>query len=106
MSLEERPAPAIPLEHPGIILREEFLEHLSVSAYRLSKDVHVPKCRITVILRGERAISADTALRFARYVGTSVEFWTDLQARYDLGSAVREKKSDVEGSITPLVAAH
>ena len=106
MSFEERPGAAIPLEHPGIILREEFLEPLAVSAYRLSKDVHVHKNRITAILHGERAISADTALRFARYFGTSAEFWMNLQARYDLDSAAREKKSDIEGSIRPLAAAH
>jgi addiction module HigA family antidote len=70
--------------HPGEILREEFLSPLGVSQYRLAKETSVPARRINEIVRGLRSISADTALRLARYFGTSEQFWLNLQARYDL----------------------
>src|SRR5438477_4247233 len=70
--------------HPGEILREEFLAPLGISQYRLAKEVSVPPRRINEIVQGTRAISADTALRLARYFGTSERFWLNLQARYDL----------------------
>ena len=70
--------------HPGEILMEEFLRPLGLSQYRLAKEVSVPARRINEIVRGLRAISADTALRLARYFGTSERFWSNLQARYDL----------------------
>lgn len=69
---------------PGEILREEFLIPLSISQYRLAKETSVPPRRINEIVRGSRAISADTALRLARYFGTSERFWLNLQSRYDL----------------------
>jgi addiction module HigA family antidote len=70
--------------HPGEILHEEFLLPLGISQYRLAKDTSVPPRRINEIVRQERAISADSALRLARYFGTSERFWLNLQARYDL----------------------
>ena len=70
--------------HPGEILAEEFLRPLGLTQYRLAKDTNVPARRINEIVKGERAISADTALRFAKYFGTSDLFWLNLQARYDL----------------------
>ena len=70
--------------HPGEILNEEFLQPLGVSQYRIAKDISVPARRINEIVHGLRGISADTALRLARYFGTSEEFWMNLQARYDL----------------------
>jgi len=70
--------------HPGEILHEEFLVPLHISQYRLAKETSVPPRRVNEIVRGLRAISADTALRFARYFGTSERFWLNLQARYDL----------------------
>ena len=70
--------------HPGEILAEEFLSPLGITQYRLAKDTSVPARRINEIVKGERAISADTALRFAKYFGTSDLFWLNLQARYDL----------------------
>src|SRR5438132_467866 len=70
--------------HPGEILLEEFLRPLGLSQYRLTKDVSVPARRINEIVRGTRAVSADTALRLARYFATSERFWLNLQARYDL----------------------
>jgi addiction module HigA family antidote len=70
--------------HPGEILLEEFLEPLEISQYRLAKDISVPPRRINEIVHGLRAITADTALRLARYFGTAERFWLNLQIRYDL----------------------
>ncbi len=74
----------MPPIHPGEILREEFLTPLGISQYRLAKEVSVPPRRINEIVRGQRSISADTALRLARYFGTSERFWLNLQSRHDL----------------------
>ena len=70
--------------HPGEILLEEFLVPMGLSQHRLAKDVRVPPRRINEIVHGTRAVSADTALRLARYFGTSERFWLNLQAQYDL----------------------
>lgn len=70
--------------HPGEILQEEFLSPLGISQYRLAKDTSVPPRRINEIVRGQRSISADTALRLARYFSTSERFWVNLQTRFDL----------------------
>jgi addiction module HigA family antidote len=78
------PSRKLPPIHPGEILREEFLGPFGISQYRLAKDTSVPPRRINEIVRGTRAVSADTALRLARYFGTSEGFWLNLQARYDL----------------------
>ncbi len=74
----------LPPIHPGEILLEEFLQPLGLSQYRLAKETSVPARRINEIVRGMRAITADTALRLARYFGTSERFWLNLQTRYDL----------------------
>jgi len=74
----------LPPIHPGEILMEEFLLPLGVSQYRLAKDICVPARRINEIVHGNRAISADTALRLSRYFGMSDRFWINLQARYDI----------------------
>lgn len=70
--------------HPGEVLFADFLEPLSLSQYRLAHDVSVPPRRINEIVHGTRAITADTALRLARYFGTTERFWLNLQARFDL----------------------
>ena len=70
--------------HPGEILMEEFLEPLGISQYRLAKDISVPPRRINEIVHGKRSITADTALRLARFFGTTERFWLNLQVRYDL----------------------
>jgi len=70
--------------HPGEILQHEFLEPLGVSQYRLAKELSVPPRRINDIVRGLRAVTADTALRLARFFGTSERFWLNLQTRFDL----------------------
>ena len=69
--------------HPGEILLEEFLKPIGISQYRLAKDISVPAMRISKICNRKAGISADTALRLARYFGTSVEFWTGIQTHYD-----------------------
>ena len=71
--------------HPGEILLEEFLEPMGLSQYRVAQDTSVPPRRINEIVHGKRSITADTALRLARYFGTSDLFWLNLQTRYDLG---------------------
>ncbi len=78
------PRKKLPPVHPGEILLEEFLRPADLSQYRLAKDVSVPARRINEIVKGDRAITADTALRLARYFGTSERFWLNLQTRYDL----------------------
>jgi addiction module HigA family antidote len=77
-------AKKLPPTHPGEILQEEFLKPLCLSQYRLAKGLNVPARRINEIVQGKRSISADTALRLARYFGTTDRFWLNLQGRYDL----------------------
>ncbi|MGZ5446213.1 MAG: HigA family addiction module antitoxin [Thermoanaerobaculia bacterium] len=74
----------LPPVHPGEVLAEEFLGPLGLTQYRLAKDTSVPARRINEIVKGERAIRADTALRFAKCFGTSDLFWLNLEARFDL----------------------
>ena len=78
--------------HPGEVLLEDFLEANGISQYRLAKDISVPARRINEIVHGTRGITADTALRLARYFGNSERFWLNLQARFDL-----ETQRDVLG---------
>jgi len=70
--------------HPGEVLREDFLKPMSITPYRLAKEIDVPVNRITGIVNEDRAISADTALRLSKYFGTSAKVWVGLQADYDL----------------------
>jgi addiction module HigA family antidote len=70
--------------HPGEILIEEFLKPLGISAYRLSKDIGIPQTRTSMIIKGNRKITADTALRLSKYLGTSAKFWMGLQNDFDL----------------------
>lgn len=78
------PRRKLPPIHPGEILQYEFLTPLGLSQYRLAKDTSVPPRRINEIVKGLRSISADTALRLARYFGTSEQFWLNLQTHFDL----------------------
>jgi addiction module HigA family antidote len=78
------PAQKLPPVHPGEILQEEFMGPLGITQYRLAKDISVPPRRINEIVHGKRAISADTALRLAKYFQVSALFWLNLQAHYDL----------------------
>lgn len=77
----------LPPIHPGEILLEDFMKPLELSQYRVAKDIGVPTLRINQIVNGKRAITADTAMRLARYFGTSPDVWLRLQARFDLETA-------------------
>jgi addiction module HigA family antidote len=82
--------------HPGEVLKEEFLEPLGITAYRLSKDTFIPQTRISEILKGKRRVTADSALRFAKYFGTSAKFWLGLQDDYDLEEEGINKKGELD----------
>ena len=77
----------LPPVHPGEVLLEEFLKPLGLSQYRLAKSISVPPRRINEIVHGKRAVTADTALRLARFFGTTEAFWLNLQMQYDLEKA-------------------
>lgn len=81
--------------HPGEILLEEFLKPMSISAYRLSQDIGIPQTRISEIIKGNRSITADTALRLSSYFGTSAKFWLGLQNDYDLEETLNNKKAEI-----------
>lgn len=91
--------------HPGEILEEEFMRALGFSANALAKRIDVPVTRISELVRGRRGVTADTALRLARFFGTSPELWLGLQAEYDLRVARREVGDSVESRIVPLKRA-
>jgi antitoxin HigA-1 len=82
--------------HPGEILLEEFLKPLNISAYRLSKDIGIPQTRTSEIIKGNRSITADTALRLSYYFGNSAKFWLGLQNDYDLEQEKKVKSSDLK----------
>jgi antitoxin HigA-1 len=88
--------------HPGEILIEEFLIPLGISQYRLAKDISVPPRRINEIVRGQRSITADTALRLARYFQTTERFWLNLQTRYDLESEKDRLGDRLDREVTNL----
>lgn len=90
--------------HPGEVLREEYLEPLKMSVNALSKALHVPATRMNEIVRGRRGITADTALRLARYFGTSERFWLNLQTEYELRQAQINKSAQVNREVQPRVA--
>lgn len=87
--------------HPGKILSEEFLEPFGITAYRLSKELYIPQTRISQILKGRRRITADTALRLAKYFGNSAQFWMGLQDDYDLEEE-RKRISDELAAVKQL----
>jgi addiction module HigA family antidote len=89
--------------HPGEILFEEFLKPLGISQYRLAKDISVPPRRINEIVQGKRSITADTALRLARYFGLSDRFWLNLQSRYDLEVEKDKLKGRIDEEVKVLV---
>jgi addiction module HigA family antidote len=81
--------------HPGEILQEEFLLPLEISAYKLSKDIGIPQTRVSSIIKGNRRITADTALRLSKYFGNSPKFWLGLQDDYDIEEERKEKKAEL-----------
>lgn len=86
--------------HPGEILSEEFLKPMGITQYRLALDIRVPPCRINEIVLGKRGISADTALRLARYLGTSADVWMNLQTRFEVEITRDEEGAIIEWEIT------
>jgi len=90
---------SLPLVTPGEILAEEFMEPLALSANALALALRVPATRIQAIVKGTRAITADTALRLARYFGNSAEFWLNLQQHYDLDLARRERLAEIQAHV-------
>ena len=82
--------------HPGEILRTEFLDELNLSQYRLAIDTGIPHSRVTALIKGKRAVTPDTALRLARYFGTSADFWLGLQKEHDLRRAQAELGPKIE----------
>jgi len=92
----------LPTVHPGEILQEEFLTPLGLSQYRVAKSIGVPPRRINEIVHGKRAVTADTALRLARYFGTTPEFWLNLQALHDLERARDRVGASIVAEVTPL----
>ncbi len=87
---------------PGEILREDFMDHLDISINKLARDLSVPPNRISEIVNGKRAITADTALRLQRYFGVEAQFWLNLQTEYDLRIMKRKIWSDIERRIIPV----
>jgi addiction module HigA family antidote len=82
--------------HPGDILQEEFLLHLHITAYRLAKDIGIPQTRISAIVKGNRRITAGTALRLSKYFGTTAKFWLGLQDDFDLEEEKLSKEKELE----------
>jgi addiction module HigA family antidote len=82
--------------HPGEILQEEFLIPLGVSAYKLSKDIGIPQTRVSEILKGNRRVTANTALRLSKYFGNSAKFWLGLQADFDIEKEEQMKSKEFE----------
>jgi len=88
--------------HPGEILEEEFLKPLKISHYKLAKGIRVPQTRISKIIKGERGVTPDTALRLGRYFNVTAEFWTNLQANYDLKMARKKFGKTIEKEVHQL----
>ena len=87
--------------HPGEVLLEEFLKPMEISAYRLAKETFIPQTRISEIIKGKRRITADTALRLAKYFGTTAKFWLGMQDDYDLEEEKNNKEKEIN-SIKPI----
>jgi len=86
----------LPNVHPGEVLKEEFLDPMGISAYRLAKDIGIPQTRVADIVHGRRRVTADTALRFGKYFGVSARFWLGLQDDYDLEEEMDHKGTEIE----------
>ena len=92
----------IPNVHPGEILEEEFLKPLEISAYKLAKATLIPATRISQIIKGNRRITADTALRFGKFFGNSADFWLGIQMEYDL----RKEKAEIQYVLEKIEEYH
>jgi addiction module HigA family antidote len=93
----------LPNIHPGEILQEEFLIPLSITSYRLAKETNIPQTRISEIIKGNRRITADTALRLSQFFGNSAKFWLGLQDDFDLEAELDEKREELN-HIKPYAA--
>ncbi len=98
-------ASRLPPVHPGEILLEDLMKPLDISINRLSRDLRVPVNRVSEIVNGKRRISADTAIRLARYFGNTPQFWMNLQTSYDLQVAMRESAEQVGREVHPREVA-
>ena len=87
--------------HPGEVLFEEFMEPLQLTASALARELHVPANRVTALINGQRSVTADTALRLARYFGTTAEFWLRLQVDFDLRDTERRVSDTVRRQVSP-----
>jgi addiction module HigA family antidote len=99
-----RPRKTLSVTHPGQFLLGEFMEPHELTANALANALHVPANRITAILKGQRGISADTALRLARYFGTTADFWLNLQKDYELRQARQVAQRKIDALVTPMTA--
>lgn len=104
-ALSRKKTNRIPFPHPGETLREDFLKPLEMSANELALELRVPPTRMTEIVSGRRSVTADTALRLARYFNTTPKFWLNLQASYDLAVAAESKAREIERTVRPHAAA-
>lgn len=95
----------IPFPHPGETIREDYLKPLEMSVNRLALELRVPATRMAEIVHGRRGITADTALRLARYFNTTPKFWLNLQASYDLAIAAKSKAREIRRTVRPRAAA-
>jgi antitoxin HigA-1 len=100
-----RKTKTMPPVHPGETLREDFLKPLGLTAHRVAMELRVPVTRVNDIVRGRRAITADTALRLARYFATTPQFWMNLQTNYEIELAQDERGSEISERIRPHKAA-
>ena len=100
--IRSRPAPPV---HPGEVLKAEFLDEIGVSAYALAKALCVPANRVTAIINGERAITAETAMRLARFFGTTDSFWMNLQSNYELAVVRQRDAARIEQEVVRYAPA-
>jgi antitoxin HigA-1 len=103
--MHRKRASRIPFPHPGETIREDYLKPLGMSVNKLALELRVPATRMTEIVNGRRGITADTALRLARYFKTTAKFWLNLQTSYDLAKASESSLSEIERSVQPREAA-
>lgn len=94
----------IPAPHPGETIREDVLEPLGMSVNQLARALGVTATRLNDVVRGRRGITADTALRLARYLGSSAEFWLGLQLEYDLRTARQKRQREIDKAVKPRAA--
>jgi addiction module HigA family antidote len=95
----------IPFPHPGETIREDYLKPLGMSVNKLALELRVPATRMTEIVHGRRGITADTALRLARYFNTTPKFWLNLQSSYDLARAAEARSEEIAKTVHPREAA-